>query len=78
MPLGGTLIAISERGLDAARQHQGFLIGGASPGEFTVKRVDEFDVSDCAVTPGGDFCCWSELLLDAASPCASAAFRSPA
>ena len=32
----------------------GFLIGGATPGSFTVKRSDEFDVSDCALTPRGD------------------------
>jgi hypothetical protein len=54
MPLSGTLIAISERGLDAAGNIKSFLIGGPSPGDFTVKRTDEFDVSDCAITPGGD------------------------
>jgi hypothetical protein len=53
-PLAGTLIAISERGLDSAGNILGFLIGGASPGSFTVKRTDEFEVSDCAVTPRGD------------------------
>ena len=54
LPLGGTLIAISERGLDADGNIQGFLIGGPSPGEFSVKRIGDFDVSDCAVTPNGD------------------------
>lgn len=53
MPLAGTLIAISERGLDPAGNIQGFLIG-PSGGAFSVKRTDEFDVSDCAVTPRGD------------------------
>jgi hypothetical protein len=52
-PLAGTLIAISERGLDRAGNILGFLIGPAG-GTFTVKRTDEFDVSDCAVTPRGD------------------------
>jgi hypothetical protein len=52
-PLAGTLIAISERGLDRAGNILGFLIGPRA-GAFTVKRSDEFDVSDCAVTPGGD------------------------
>jgi hypothetical protein len=52
-PLGGTLIAIAERGLDAGGNHQGFLIGRAA-GAFTLKRSDDFDVSDCAVTPRGD------------------------
>jgi hypothetical protein len=54
LPLGGTLIAISERGLDRDGNIQAFLIGGASPGEFSVKRIGEFDVSDCAITPNGD------------------------
>ena len=54
LPLGGTLIAISERGLDQEGNIQGFLLGGPSPGEFSVKRIGEFDVSDCAVTPAGD------------------------
>jgi hypothetical protein len=52
--LGGTLIAISERGLDEQGNIQGFLIGGPNPGEFSVKRIGDFDVSDCAVTPKGD------------------------
>jgi hypothetical protein len=54
MPLAGTLIAISERGLDEAGNIKGFLIGGDSPGEFTVRRIGDFDISDCAVTPAGD------------------------
>jgi hypothetical protein len=53
-PLAGTLIAISERGLDAQGNNFGFLIGGASPGTFTVKRSDDFDITDCATTPRGD------------------------
>jgi hypothetical protein len=53
MPLSNFLIAISERGLDAAGNIIGFLIGPGG-GTFTVKRTDEFDVSDCTVTPRGD------------------------
>jgi hypothetical protein len=52
-PLGGTLIAVSERGLDANGNIQGFLVGGATRGTFSWKRTDDFDVSDCALTPGG-------------------------
>ena len=52
-PLAGTLIAISERGLDPAGNILGFLIGPQA-GTFTVKRSDEFDISDCALTPRGD------------------------
>jgi hypothetical protein len=54
MPGAGTLIAISERGLDVARNLKAFLIGGPTPGEFTVARSNDFDVADCAVVPGGD------------------------
>ena len=54
LPLGGTLMAISERGLDADNNIKGFLIGGPTPGEFSVKRIGDFDVSDCAVTPAGE------------------------
>ena len=52
--LARTLMAISERGLDPAGNIKGFLIGGPGPGEFSVKRIGEFDVSDCAIAPGGD------------------------
>jgi hypothetical protein len=53
-PLAGTLIAISEAGLDVEKNIRGFLIGGKTPGEFTVKRKDDFDITDCAVTPAND------------------------
>jgi hypothetical protein len=52
--LAGTLIAFSERGLDGAGNLKAFLLGGPSPGEFTVKRRDDFDISDCTVLPSGD------------------------
>ncbi len=54
LPLAGTLIAISERGLDAAGNLKAFLIGGPSPGEFSIRRSDDFDISDCALLPSGD------------------------
>ena len=54
LPLAGTLIAISERGLDPRGNLKAFLIGGPSPGEFAVKRSDDFDISDCALLPSGD------------------------
>jgi hypothetical protein len=52
-PLAGTLIAISERGLDAEGNILGFLLGPGG-GTFKIKRSNEFDISDCAVTPRGD------------------------
>jgi hypothetical protein len=54
LPLGGTLIAISERGLDKERNILAFLIGGPRPGTFTVKRNADYDVSDAAQLPSGD------------------------
>lgn len=52
--LAGALIAVSERGLDAAGNILGFIIGGPTPGIFTVKRSDEFDITDLALTAAGD------------------------
>jgi hypothetical protein len=54
LPLAGTLIAISERGLDTRGNIKAFLLGGPSQGEFAIKRRDDFDVSDCALSPPGD------------------------
>jgi len=54
MPLDGTLLAFSERGLDAAGNLIGFLIGGARPGQFAVRRTGDYDVSDAALLPTGD------------------------
>lgn len=53
-PLGGTLIAIAERGRDRSGDHLAFLIGGRRPGQFTIKRRNDFDVSDAAALPNGD------------------------
>jgi hypothetical protein len=53
-PLAGTLIALSERGLDKAGNLQAFLIGGPSPGAFSVRRTQNYDISDAALLPNGD------------------------
>src|SRR4029079_5695794 len=56
-PLSGALVAISEQGLDANGNLKGFLIGSpdseVTKGLFSLKRTDDFDVSDCAATPDG-------------------------
>jgi len=54
LPLAGTLIAFSERGLDKAGDLLAFLIGGPQPGGFTVRRTGDYDISDAALLPGGD------------------------
>lgn len=53
LPLGGTLIAVSERGLDPGGNILAFLLGGPSPGQFTIRRSNDFDISDAAVLPSG-------------------------
>ena len=53
-PLAGTLIAVSERGLDAQGNIKAFLINGRNFGLFSVKRSEDFDISDCTTTPRGD------------------------
>ena len=54
LPLAGTLIAISERGLDADGNLIAFLIGGPTPGQFSVRRTENFDISDAVLLPSGD------------------------
>jgi len=53
-PLSGSLIAITERSLDASGNHRSFVLKGAQVNRFTLKRSDDFDVSDCAVFPPAD------------------------
>jgi hypothetical protein len=52
--LAGTLIALSERGLDPAGNLIAFLVGGPTPGQFSVRRTDNFDISDAVLLPSGD------------------------
>ena len=55
--LAGTLIAISERSLDADGNIAGFILGGSrqrTTGQFAVKRHDGYDITDAALLPDGD------------------------
>ena len=54
LALAGTLIALTERGLDAQGNILGFLIGGRTPGQFGVRRTDNFDISDAVLLASGD------------------------
>ena len=54
MPLAGTLIAISERGLDPSGNLIAFLVDGPTPGQFAVRRTENFDVSDAVLLASGD------------------------
>ncbi|WP_447411886.1 esterase-like activity of phytase family protein, partial [Clostridium perfringens] len=31
-----------------------FLVGGPTPGQFSVRRTDDFDISDAVLLPSGD------------------------
>ncbi|WP_456620056.1 MULTISPECIES: esterase-like activity of phytase family protein [unclassified Bradyrhizobium] len=53
-PLAGSLIALSEGGFDADGNLIGFLIGGPSPGQFSVRRTDKQFISDAVLLPSGE------------------------
>ncbi len=56
--LAGRLIAVTERSLDKNGNHRSFVLPGSAGGKqvtrFSVKRSDDFDISDCAILPPGD------------------------
>jgi hypothetical protein len=56
-PHAGSLVAITERSLDANGNHRSYVLNGKSVERFSVKRSDDFDVSDCAILSS------TELLL---------------
>jgi hypothetical protein len=53
-PLAGRLIVVTERSLDAQGNHRSYLLGGGNPERFSVRRSDNFDVSDCTILPPSD------------------------
>jgi hypothetical protein len=53
-PLAGATLAIAERSLDNKGNHRGFILDGAKPGQFTIRRSDDFDISDADFLPNGD------------------------
>ena len=55
-----------------------FSASAAASRRFSVKRSDDFDISDCAVLPPGDLLLLERRFsLPRASACACGAFRSP-
>ena len=69
--LDGGLIVVTERSLDAAGNHRAFLLKGDQVERFSVKRSDDFDVTDCTILPPGDL-----LLMERRfSPARGAAMR---
>jgi hypothetical protein len=53
-PLAGRLIVVTERSLDSSRNLRSFLLTGERVERFSVKRSDDFDVSDCTILPPDD------------------------
>ena len=58
-PLAGQLIIVTEHSLDSSGNLRSFVLDGQNVTRFSVKRTDDFDVSDCTILPPGDL-----LLLD--------------
>jgi hypothetical protein len=53
MPLAGSLLAVSELGLDQNGNILAFILGGPTPGIFAIKRIGSFEISDAAISPTG-------------------------
>jgi hypothetical protein len=52
--LAGRLIAVAEHSLDKQNNHRAFVILGDDVMRFSVKRSEDFDISDCTILPPGD------------------------
>ncbi len=53
-PLAGALIGIGEEGPTTGSDLPGFLIGGRTPGLFTIAKSGPFDATDAALGPDGE------------------------
>jgi hypothetical protein len=53
-PLESALIAVTERSLDKDGNLRSFILNGDVVTPFSVKRTDDFDVSDCTILPPGE------------------------
>jgi hypothetical protein len=56
--LAGNLVVVTERSLDIDGNHRAYLlkpdVDNSHAERFTVKRSDDFDVTDCTILPPGD------------------------
>lgn len=52
--LAGAIVLATERSLDKNGNHRAFVLSGPRRGPFSIRRSDEFDISDAAFLPGGD------------------------
>jgi hypothetical protein len=53
-PHAGSLIAVTEESLDAGGNLRSYVINNGRFTRFSVKRSDDFDVSDCTILPPAD------------------------
>ena len=53
-PIGGSIVLISERSIDTAGNCLAFVLSGPRAGVFSVRRTDNFDITDGAFLPDGD------------------------
>jgi hypothetical protein len=53
-PLAGKLVVVAEESLDAGGNLRSFVLDGDKVERFSVKRSDDFDVSDCTILGGAD------------------------
>jgi hypothetical protein len=53
-PFSGAIALVTEHSLDKAHNHRGWIIGGRRAGAFSVRRSDEFDITDAAFLPNSD------------------------
>jgi hypothetical protein len=76
--LAGELIAVTERSLDNAGNLRSFLPGNDGVKRFSVKRTDDFDVTNCTFLSPSDLLLLERLITCAcvASRCAFVACRS--
>lgn len=54
MAHAGELIVVTEESLDGAGNLRAFVLKGSNATRFSVKRSDDFAVSDCTILPPGD------------------------
>ena len=53
-PYSGAIVLVAEHTLDKDGNHRGWIVGGPRAGSFSVKRSEEFDVTDAAFLPNND------------------------
>ena len=51
MPHGGNLIAVTENSLDGQGNIRSFILSGADAVRFSVRKYDDYEVSDCTILP---------------------------